>query len=128
MSLTSCEEYKPLVNFSYVSATHNTQRNSGNRTATPASQFPSQLPILQYRSIISACSRSLLRMRRSNCQSMASTGNKFVSYRDPCLCKHRALGISDLHKHLVSCPAPFLRPLRIKGAGDGTNKHHAHSD
>ena len=88
MSLTACEEYKPLgvcLKFSYVSATQNypeKQRQPNSNGLLVSFQF--------YSTDLSACSRSLLRMR--NCQSMASTGS-------PCLCnirftcEHHALGI-----------------------------------
>ena len=62
----------------HVSATQNYPeklQTAATEQRRPASQFP----IL----ILSVCSWSLLRMR--NCQSMASTGNKFI-ITHPCLC------------------------------------------
>ena len=79
MSLTACKEYKLFgicLNFFMSVLPKTRQRNSGNRTAM-ACKSASNITA-QHLLILSACSWSLLCMH--NCQSMASTDNKFLIY------------------------------------------------
>ena len=79
MSLTACKKYKPLgicLHFSMSALPKTSQRNSGKQTTMA---WYSALNItVQHLLIPSAYPWSLLRMCTCNCQSIASTGNKFV--------------------------------------------------
>ena len=85
MSLTACEEYKPLG----ISLNFSCQRypKLARETAATEQQRPaSQLQILQYWSYLHA--RGLLLCMR-NCQSMHDFNKKQTSYYTPCLCNTR---------------------------------------
>ena len=100
MSLTACKKYKPLgvALTSLMSALY---PKLPRETAATEQQRPaSQLPILQYRSI--HVLKVIISMH--NCQSMASTGNKFVSYTPAC-------AISDLQAPRPRAYSPRARCL-----------------